>query len=89
MVKMVVMGLKKEGATKITLFGSYARNIYTPKSDLDVLVKFKKTKSFLDLIRIERELSEKSKVKIDLLTEKGISPLIFDKIKDYMEVVYQ
>ena len=88
-MKTIVMNLKRHGAKKIALFGSYARNQETPKSDLDILVEFKKKKSFLELVRIERELSEEFGIKVDLLTEKGISPLIMDNIKKELEVIYR
>ncbi len=87
-VKTIVMNLEKQGAKKIALFGSFVRNEETLKSDVDILVEFKRKKSFLDLVRIERELSEKSGVKIDLLTEKSISPLIMNSVKKEMEVIY-
>jgi uncharacterized protein len=87
--KTIVMSLRKEGAKKISLFGSYSRNQQKPKSDIDILVEFKRKKSFLDLVRIERELSDKSGVKVDLLTKKSVSPLIMDSIKKDIEVIYQ
>ncbi|MBW2975437.1 nucleotidyltransferase family protein [Candidatus Woesearchaeota archaeon] len=87
--KTIVMNLRKEGAKKIALFGSYARNQQNPKSDVDVLVEFKRIKSFLDLVRIERELSKKAGIKVDLLTEKAISPLIRENIKKEMKVIYK
>lgn len=89
LMKALVMNLKRQGAKKISLFGSYVRNQQTSKSDLDILVEFRRKKSFLDLVRIERELSEKVGVKVDLLTEKAISPLIMENIKKEMEVIYR
>jgi len=89
LIKSLVINLKRQGAKKIALFGSYARNQETSKSDLDILVEFRRRKSFLDMVRIERGLSEKLGVKVDLLTEKAISPLIIDNIKKEMEVIYK
>jgi len=37
----------------IGLFGSFARKEENPKSDIDILVRFKKSPSLLQLIRIE------------------------------------
>ncbi|MBW2989461.1 nucleotidyltransferase family protein [Candidatus Woesearchaeota archaeon] len=88
LMRTVITNLKKQGVKKIALFGSYARNNETPKSDVDILVEFKRKKSLLELIRIERELSEKSGVKIDLLTTKSVNPLIADSIKKEMRVIY-
>lgn len=87
LLKTIVLNLKKEGAKKIALFGSYARNEQRPQSDLDILVRFKSKKSYFDIVRIERELSQKAGVKIDLLTEKSINPLILNNIKKEMKVL--
>ena len=57
---------------KIGIFGSYARHEETTTSDIDLLVKFKKTPSLLQLIKIENELSEILGFKVDLLTEGAI-----------------
>lgn len=81
--------LLKEGAKRIAVFGSYARGEPKPDSDVDIIVDFKERKSLLDLARIERVMSENLGLKIDLLTEKAISPYLIDRIKKEMEVIYQ
>lgn len=48
--------LKKEGATKVAIFGSYARGEEKPENDIDVLVEFSETKGLFAMVRIEREL---------------------------------
>lgn len=78
--------LKKEGAKKIAIFGSYARGEERPESDIDVLVEFSETKGLLTLVRIERELSEFLGVKVDLLTEESISPYLIEGIKKEAKV---
>ena len=80
--------LKDQGARKIAIFGSYKRGEERPESDIDILVEFKGRKSLLDLVRIERELSEVLGRRVDLLTEKSISPYLIDTIKSEMEVIY-
>lgn len=79
--------LEKEGATKVSVFGSYARGEEKPESDIDILVEFSETKGLLTLARIERELSELLGVKVDLLTEKSISPYLIDGIKMDAKVI--
>ncbi|WP_269850075.1 nucleotidyltransferase family protein [Methanosarcina horonobensis] len=71
--KKISSFLEKEGATKVAIFGSYARGEEKPESDIDILVEFSETKGLLTLVRIERELSELLGVKVDLLTEASIS----------------
>ncbi len=80
--------LTRHGVKKIAVFGSYARGEANPQSDLDVLVEFEDRKSLLDLVSIELELSDALKLKVDLLTEKAISPYLIDNIKKEARVIY-
>ena len=79
--------LKKYGATKVSVFGSYVRGEEKPESDIDVLVEFSERKSLLTLVNIELELSDYLGVKVDLLTEKSISPYLIDIIKKEARVI--
>jgi len=79
----------EEGARKIAIFGSYVRDKVRPESDLDILVEFRDRKSLLDIVRIERVLSERLAIKVDLLTESAVSPYIIDIIRREMKVIYQ
>ncbi|MHA1409856.1 MAG: nucleotidyltransferase family protein [Candidatus Odinarchaeia archaeon] len=80
--------LRDKGACKVAVFGSYVRGEEKPDSDIDIIVEFTERKSLLDLVRIERELTEHLGIKVDLLTEKSISPHIIKYIKSEMEVIY-
>lgn len=80
--------LKAEGAEKVAVFGSYSRGEQTKKSDLDLLVSFKITKSLLEHSAIERRLSEALGVKVDLITEGALSPHMADKVHEEMTVIY-
>jgi uncharacterized protein len=85
----IVDYLKKHEATKIAVFGSYIRDEEKPGSDIDIIVEFKETISLLDFVALERQLSEHVGLRVDLLTEKSISPLLIDQIKKQMRVLYQ
>ena len=76
------------GVTKIGLFGSVARGEDTSASDIDLLVKFAKRKSLLDIVKLERELSAGLGKKVDLLTEAAISPYMRDRILSELKVIY-
>ena len=81
--------LKSHGARKIAIFGSVARGEARADSDVDVLVEFSDRKSLIDLVRVERKLSEALGMKADLLTEKCISPYLIEGIKKDMRVIYE
>ncbi len=86
--KKIAQLLKNQGARKIAVFGSYVRGEEKPGSDIDIIVEFSERKSLLELVRIEREVSEVLGIKVDLLTEKSISPYLIDTIRKEMEIIY-
>ena len=73
----------------LLLFGSAARGEDTEQSDVDLLVRFSKRKSLLDLVRIEREFAEALGRKVDLLTEGSLSPYLRDQILGEAAVLYE
>ena len=76
------------GAKRISFFGSFARGDANHSSDLDVLVEFSDRKSLLELVRLERGLSDLLGMRVDLLTVKSISPHLIERIRYDMEVIY-
>lgn len=70
------------------VFGSVARGEETPGSDVDILIKFEKPKSLLDIVRLERELSGTLGRKVDLVTEASLSPYIRDAVLRDLRVFY-
>lgn len=85
----IISILVKHGIKRILVFGSYARNEATPKSDLDLIVDFPEGTSLLDHVGIEMELSEALNMKIDLLSRNGISPYIKDDVLNEAIVIYE
>ena len=88
LIKEITSFLQSYGARKIAIFGSYAKGEEKLSSDIDILVEFSERKSLLEFVGIERQLSELLGVKVDLLTEKSISPYLIDRIRKEMEVIY-
>jgi predicted nucleotidyltransferase len=78
----IINYLKPYKPLKIGLFGSYARGEERQESDIDLLISFRNTLSLLQIVRIERELSEITGRKIDLLTEPALKNM---KLKEYIE----
>ena len=68
------------GAQKIQLFGSVTRGEDTPDSDLDLLVDFEPGRSILDHIGLIQDLQDLLGRKVDVVTEKGLSIYIRDRI---------
>ena len=70
--------LKKNKIVRAGIFGSYARGEAKKNSDIDILIEFKG--GLLDLVGLELELKRILKRKVDLLTYKGINPLLKKRI---------
>jgi len=82
--------LIKYDPAKIGIFGSYSRNENNTDSDIDIFINLKQTISLLQLVRIERELSEILGIKVDLMTEGALKN---KKLRSYIEkdltIIYQ
>jgi hypothetical protein len=70
------------------LFGSFAHGDAMPESDIDLLARFSRRKSLIDLVRIEREMAEALERAVDLVTEASLSPHLRDRILDDVQAVY-
>ncbi len=87
-IRIITEILKKNDAIKVSIFGSFARGEEREESDIDLLVEFASKKSLLDVIRIERELTESLNRKVEIVTEKAISPYMISSIKNEMVTIY-
>jgi uncharacterized protein len=77
---------KKYMIKRLGVFGSYARGEQTKKSDLDLLVEFESPLSLLEYLALERELSDLSGRKVDLVMKIALKPRIGERV--LKEVVY-
>jgi predicted nucleotidyltransferase len=68
----------------IAIFGSYARNEANQESDLDILIDFSTAVNLLQLIDLEEYLSEKLKIKVDLVTYRSVHPALLPYIQAEM-----
>lgn len=71
---------------EIGVFGSYVRNEQYRKSDLDILVGFKKSPGLFGFIDLEGYLTDLLKLKVDLVTKNALKPHIGEYI--LKEVLY-
>ena len=79
----------KSNQVRGAVFGSYARDQEKPGSDIDLLVAFEAPLGLFALSRLRRQLEERTKKKIDLVTEGGLSPHVATYIKQDCKVLYQ
>ncbi|MCI0542636.1 nucleotidyltransferase family protein [bacterium] len=81
--------LEKEGVVFAGLFGSYSRGEAKAESDVDIVVRFRETKSLLQLVGIENRLSDALGKKVDLVTEKFLSPYFREGVLNNLFVLYE
>jgi predicted nucleotidyltransferase len=71
---------EKYGADNVRVFGSVVRGTAGPDSDLDILVRFSEKCSLIDHIALMQDLEDMLHIKVDVVNEKVLHPLIRDKV---------
>jgi hypothetical protein len=71
---------EKYKVKEIGIFGSYAKGISHQKSDLDILVSFEQPPDLFTFIELKNFLSERLKIKVDLVMKNVLKPNIGKKI---------
>ena len=67
--------IKKYSVKRIGLFGSYVKNKQTKKSDIDIVVEFKKgKKTFDNYMELKFFLEDLLECKVDLVIAEAIKP---------------
>jgi len=77
---------KRYPVRKMGVFGSYLRGEQTRESDLDILVELKEPISLLEFMALERNLTELTGHRVDLVMKSALKPRIGKRI--LREVVY-
>lgn len=76
------------GVKKIGLFGSFVKNRQTFRSDVDLLVEFEKgKKTYNHFIKLAYFLEDILGRKVDLITDKSLSPFLGPNILKETEYV--
>src|SRR3989338_11503273 len=65
---------KRYKVRELSIFGSYSRGEQKKKSDVDILVRFNPNASLFDFIGLGNYLEERLKMKVDVVSERGIRP---------------
>ncbi len=75
---------------KAYLFGSYARNEADSQSDIDILVELDHTKPIgMKFFAYQVELEELLKIKVDLVTEGGLSKYVKPFVDKDKVLIYE
>ena len=77
--KPILKVLKKHGIKKAGIFGSFVRGEEKESSDIDILIQPTKGMG-LEFVGVKLELEDELGRKIDLVTYKGIHPLLKKQI---------
>lgn len=75
------------GVESLALFGSYVRGEAGPDSDLDVLVRFRRSPGLLRFIELENYLSDLLGVRVDLVMAEALQPNIGRRVLAEVEPV--
>ena len=78
---------KDYNVASLALFGSYVRGDQTPESDVDILVEFSGPVGMFQFMGLERALSNIVARKVDLVSKKGMKPMIYEMVKDSLYFV--
>jgi uncharacterized protein len=71
---------------KLAIFGSYSRNEQKRNSDLDILVEFS-SQVGVEFIDLANYLEDLLKIRVDLVSRKGIKPKYYKEIKSDLKYV--
>lgn len=93
-LKTKVTPLLKPDASRISVFGSYARGEMTASSDIDILIALKPAKRRPELglfgfIALEQNLAKKLGRPVDLVTEESINPRRRKSIQQDRVILYE
>lgn len=88
-LKIIREYFKDKPINKAYIFGSNVRGESDDTSDIDILIELDHSKPIgLKFVRMQLELEEILKKKVDLLTERSLSKYIKPYIENEKELIY-
>ncbi len=70
----------RHGARNVRVFGSWARGTAESASDLDLIVDLDAGRDLFDLVALKQELETETGRRVEVLTEKSLSPYLRDDV---------
>ena len=88
--KQIAVLCRKNKVRELCMFGSRARGDYSEGSDFDMLVEFYPDSgiSLFEFSRMQIDLEDLLGKKVDLVSKKGLKPLIRDSVLSESKVIY-
>ena len=71
---------RAHGVARVRLFGSYATRTAKKTSDVDLLVDLQPRRDLLDLIEFKLDVETLLKCKVDVVTQRALSPYLRDRV---------
>ncbi len=89
--KEAIAGIcKRYQVRELSVFGSAVRDDFTDQSDIDFLVEFMPDAKIglLEFIGMQHELADILGRKVDLVSKRGLNPIIRDEVLNSSKVFY-
>ena len=84
------MSIQREYGVKTAyLFGSYAKGTATEKSDVDIIIDMDNLKIYRDYYYFCDELETELGTDVDVSSEEGMFPGIFNQVKTHRILLYE
>jgi predicted nucleotidyltransferase len=87
--EQIVEVCREFDVSTLSVFGSVARGEDGPKSDVDLLVRFKKPVGLTRLIRLEDRFAQIFGRRVDLGTENSLHPLLKCSVQKDSTIIYE
>ena len=71
---------KRYKVKELGIFGSYSKGEQKKSSDVDILVRFSPNATLFDFVGLGNYLEERLKMKVDVVSERGIRPELKNSI---------
>ena len=89
MTQAIAEYFKTQPVLKVWLFGSYSRGEETAESDVDLLIIPEQSVGLFKLSGMLLDLQDLLKIKVDLVTEKGLMPFAHESANRDKILIYE
>lgn len=87
--KIIIETFMPYKPSKLGIFGSYARNEASDKSDIDILYSLENTVGLFKLITLKETLEKRLNKHVDLVSEKYINKNLKSLVFSDLQIIYK